>query len=240
MNQTIVRPVQAEANIRAGEIAARLGLPLTTGIVEGYRFVLEVAENQLAIRDLHQARTRPVSIRLLKPRAPGRGRDLLARATGRNSKTIFDATAGLGRDAAHLARLGRKVTAVERSPVLAELLRDAVGSLGLGSGQGSITVHCGDSQLLLKELPQVDVVYLDPMFPGRESQHAASRKELELLRGLVGCDSDAKALARLARTCAGRRMVVKRPRYAEPLAGAPDFVVAGRAIRYDVYLSVPQ
>ena len=82
MNQTIVRPVQAEANIRAGEIAARLGLPLTTGIVEGYRFVLEVAENQLAIRDLHQARTRPVSIRLLKPRAPGRGRDLLARATG--------------------------------------------------------------------------------------------------------------------------------------------------------------
>ncbi|GIS90211.1 MAG: hypothetical protein CM1200mP20_02520 [Pseudomonadota bacterium] len=80
------------------DIASRIGLPLTTGKVEGYRFVLEVALDQLAIRDLYQFRTRPVSIGPLRPRAPGRGRDLLARATGRNCRTVFDATAGLGRE----------------------------------------------------------------------------------------------------------------------------------------------
>ena len=240
MNHTIVRPAQVAAETRAREIASRIGLPLTTNRVEGYRFVLEVAVDQLAIRDLYQSRTRPVSINPLRPRAPGRGRDLLARATGRNCRTIFDATAGLGRDALHLAWLGRQVTAVERSPVLAELLRDAVESLELVSGVGSIKVHCGDSRLLLKELPKADVVYLDPMFPDRGLHHAAPRKELELLRGLVGLDPDAKALADLAQTCAGRRMVVKRPRSARPLTGSPDFEVPGRAIRYDVYLSGPQ
>ena len=240
MNHTIVRPAQVAAETRAREIASRIGLPLTTNRVEGYRFVLEVAVDQLAIRDLYQSRTRPVSINPLRPRAPGRGRDLLARATGRNCRTVFDATAGLGRDALHLAWLGRQVTAVERSPVLAELLRDAVESLELVSGVGSIKVHCGDSRLLLKELPKADVVYLDPMFPDRGLHHAAPRKELELLRGLVGLDPDAKALADLAQTCAGRRMVVKRPRSARPLTGSPDFEVPGRAIRYDVYLSGPQ
>ena len=107
MNHTIVRPAQVAAETRAREIASRIGLPLTTNRVEGYRFVLEVAVDQLAIRDLYQSRPRPVSINPLRPRAPGRGRDLLARATGRNCRTVFDAAAGLGRDALHLARLGR-------------------------------------------------------------------------------------------------------------------------------------
>ncbi|GIS90210.1 MAG: hypothetical protein CM1200mP20_02510 [Pseudomonadota bacterium] len=113
---------------------------------------------------------------------------------------------------------------MERSPVLAELLRDAAQSLDLGSGMGSITVHCGDSRLLLKEFPRADVVYLDPMFPGRGLHYAAPRKELELLRGLVGLDPDAKALADLAKNlCRSAHGQKNAHISARPLIGSPVF-----------------
>ncbi|HZJ10196.1 MAG TPA: class I SAM-dependent methyltransferase, partial [Trueperaceae bacterium] len=66
---------------------------------------------------------------------PRPGRDLLWRAVLAGKGSVVDATAGLGADAFHLAAKGAQVTMIERSPVLAELLRDALeharaGSLG--------------------------------------------------------------------------------------------------------------
>ncbi len=190
-------------------------------------------------------------------RAARGGGELLARAVGLTSggsaaagtrmTSVLDATAGLGFDSALMAVLGADVVAVERHPVVAALLAD-----GLRRAQaspdvaarlgGRLRLFFGDARTRLVELAQAsalsrpDVVFIDPMFPaGRGS--AASRKQMQMFRDLLGDDLDAAELLPMARACATRRVVVKRPRHAPQLAGqAPDVTYAGSSTRFDAYL----
>lgn len=75
------------------------------------------------------------------------------------------------------------------------------------------------------------------MFPPKRSKSALARKEMRILRDLVGEDADAGLLFEMARTHARNRVVVKRPQYAKPLVPGPDFALSGKLVRYDVYLS---
>jgi len=53
----------------------------------------------------------------------------------------------------------------------------------------------------------------------------------------VGDDIDAAALLAAALECAGKRVVVKRPRLAPVIAGLPpSFSQAGKSSRFDIYL----
>ena len=82
-----------------------------------------------------------------------------------------------------------------------------------------------------------DVIYLDPMFPGR-TKSAAVKKEMRILRDLVGYDLDADRLFAAALACPVSRIVVKRPIHA-PILGAKEgtvFSIKGRANRFDVYI----
>jgi len=162
-----------------------------------------------------------------------RSTSLIARAVGgARGALVVDATAGLGRDAFELAALGYRVVACERHPLLAALLRDAIERAGAG-----IELHAADARDVLVALPRdaVHAVCLDPMFPPRDKR-AAVRKEARLLQHLVGTEPDERDLLAAARACAGR-VVVKRPRRAPPLAPDVTFAVAGRAVRFDVYVS---
>jgi 16S rRNA (guanine1516-N2)-methyltransferase len=165
------------------------------------------------------------------------GRDLIARALGRHCCTIIDATAGFGFDAFDFAHRGKRVVAIERSTVVAELLADAVPRFLSRQPNAGLSVITGDSRYLLTALPPADVVFLDPMFPSLQQKSARSGKAQLMLRALVGDDNDAAVLARLARERALKRVVVKRPRHAPALDGPPDLTHAGRAVRYDVYLA---
>ncbi|GKW44175.1 hypothetical protein PEC301879_40330 [Pectobacterium carotovorum subsp. carotovorum] len=54
---------------------------------------------------------------------------------------------------------------------------------------------------------------------------------------LVGADDDADALLELARALAKKRVVVKRPGYAPPLAGVPaQSMLETKSHRFDFYL----
>jgi len=75
------------------------------------------------------------------------------------------------------------------------------------------------------------------MFPQTQRHTALARKSQQLLRVLAGDDRDAQQLVNIAREKALRRVVVKRPRHAAPLAANPDGCFRGRSIRYDVYLA---
>jgi len=187
----------------------------------------------------------PTAYRRLTSRG---GRELLARAFGpkKSHKTVLDATAGLGRDAFLMAFLGYEVTAVERSPVLAELVWDGLlrakssGQSALVRAISRLTLLNADacdvlSKLGISERP--DVVYLDPMYPTRGAT-ALVKKEMRILRELVGDDEDAGKLFEIARQKARKRIVVKRHRYAPPLGEAPQCVHRGARIRFDVYLPV--
>lgn len=179
-------------------------------------------------------------------RRSGEGRKQpLARAVGLKhgaNPSVLDATGGLGRDAFVLATLGCSLHVLERSPIIAALLQNGLERARADADTAliaaRITLDCADARTRLQTLEQAqlpEVIYLDPMYPHREKS-ALVKKEMRVFRALLGDDSDAPELLRIAMQCARQRVVVKRPRSAPPLAGiAPAFVIAGANTRYDVY-----
>lgn len=176
----------------------------------------------------------------------GHRREALARACGLGREEglhVVDATAGLGRDSALLAALGARVTAIERHPVVAALLVDALvrasDDTPLGRRLASIRVMRAEAIEWLEGpcANTADVIYLDPMFAN--SGTAAAGKDMQLLRRLLGESPDPAPLLEIARSRAKSRVVVKRHRRAPPLAGAtPEFRTDGRSTRFDVYLKI--
>ncbi len=173
----------------------------------------------------------------------GRGQDI-AKAIGLKhgfTPHVLDATAGLGRDAFVLASLGCKVTLMERMPVVAALLHDGLERAKLNSEVTEIAqqmqlVHASSIENMnLAE--QVDVIYLDPMYPHREKS-AAVKKEMRVFQSLVGEDLDADALLAPALALAKYRVVVKRPSYAPPLDNKkPSTSINMKKNRFDVYVN---
>ncbi len=176
----------------------------------------------------------------------GRGQ-LVAKAVGvKKNKipTLIDATAGLGRDAFVLAKLGCRVQMIERSAVVAELLFDGMRRARQDDEVAEIisrmslrVADASDYLNGLSEAERPDVVYVDPMHPER-SKTAAVKKEMRLFRALVGDDEDDVRLLQAALMAAHKRVVVKRPRKSEAIPGPkPSLVYEGKSTRFDVYLS---
>jgi len=173
----------------------------------------------------------------------GRGQDI-AKAIGLKhgfTPHVLDATAGLGRDAFVLASLGCQVTLMERMPVVAALLDDGLERAKLNAEVNEIAqrmklVH-GSSIEDMTLADQVDVVYLDPMYPHRDKS-AAVKKEMRVFQSLVGEDLDADALLSPALALAKYRVVVKRPSYAPPLNNqVPTTSIKMKKNRFDVYVN---
>ncbi|MBG2801890.1 MULTISPECIES: 16S rRNA (guanine(1516)-N(2))-methyltransferase RsmJ [Enterobacterales] len=173
----------------------------------------------------------------------GRG-EAVAKAVGIKKDylpDVVDATAGLGRDAFVLASIGCKVRMVERHPVVAALLEDGLKRAYLDPDIGEwmqermTLIHASSAQALTEITPAPDVVYLDPMYP-HKAKSALVKKEMRVFQSLVGADEDADALLEPAITLAKKRVVVKRPDYAEPLNNQPAHAnVTTKNHRFDIY-----
>lgn len=173
----------------------------------------------------------------------GRGQ-ALAKAVGLSrgaTPDIVDATAGLGRDAFLLASLGARVTLIERSAAMHGLLAEGLDRARAEGGRyaetvARMTLLHGDSSALLPQLnPQV--VLVDPMHPARNDT-ALVKKELRLVREIVGTDPDAAQLMLVALKCARNRVVLKWPLRAQPLPELPkpSHQLLGKSVRYDVFV----
>lgn len=173
----------------------------------------------------------------------GRGQ-ALAKAMGfRGGKTptIIDATAGLGRDSFLLASLGAQVVMIERSARMHELL---VQGMDRAAGESHeyceiikrMTLLRGDAKDLLPEL-SADAILIDPMHPPRKTS-ALVKLELRQVREIVGSDDDAADLVRVALGTARKRVVLKWPVKADPIAGvrACSHQILGKTTRYDVFM----
>lgn len=173
---------------------------------------------------------------------PAPKKDLLASAVGKKSHTVVDATGGWGQDSLALFRMGYEVTTIERSLVMAELIRDGFNRLAQKDWviKRELTppqLQVGNAIELLANLPeQPDCIYLDPMFPPKKKQSAATRKSMAILRDILGDDLDRAELFEAAMAATGRRVAVKSPDHAEPLGGKPNESYQGKLLRYDVYL----
>ena len=174
--------------------------------------------------------------------------ELLVRASklkGAVAPVAVDATAGFGEDSLLLAAAGFTVELFERDAVIAALLADALERAAndptLSGAVARMHFHAGDSLAGMADLAaagaRVDVVYLDPMFPGR-TKSAAVKKKFQLLHRLERPCDDEVELLQAARALSPRKIVIKRPVKGPVLAGAkPSYQLAGKAVRYDVLAS---
>ncbi len=233
--------------VAAETLAAQLHLPLVAMDSQDYPLLLVVTDERIELRETSKI-TRPLFVdflagKLAHRRKYGGGRgQLIAKAVGikpGKKLKILDATAGLGRDAFVLACLGCEVDLIERSPVIAALLADGLKRAQVQPEFADIVMDLivtDATEYLQQSIKQYDVIYLDPMFPER-TKSALVKKEMRILKTIVGEDLDASQLLQVARTKA-HRVVVKRPKAAEFLANAkPDLQFNGKSSRFDVYLT---
>jgi len=171
---------------------------------------------------------------LQRRREAGKQQDLIRACKPVPGLKIFDITAGWGRDAALLASFGADVLMLERQPIMAALLDDALQrlanealSLRLLHVEATTYLH----HLHAEDCP--DVIYIDPMHPERQKS-ALVKKDMQALQRLFGPDDDAKTLIELALHHAKKRVVVKWPQRLPALV-KPTQSFAGKTVRFDRY-----
>lgn len=234
-----------------GQLAKSLSLPLFDGDA-GFTYLLYLTADHLQLRSLIEPKIKPIHVDFVGGKSRhrrlqgGGGGQHLARAMGLKKHphpVVVDATAGLGRDAFVLATLGCRVTMLERSAVIAALLRDGL-QYACNSDDEAVRSIVQRMRLvpadaigwLAANSGMADVVYLDPMFPARKKQ-AQVKKEMRFFQDIVGRDQDAGELFGAALGAAGQRVVIKRPVRSGYVADKkPDFSITGKTMRYDIYL----
>ena len=215
------------------------------------KYCLQMRDKQWQLVDQDEPEMAPVCIDFASGKTAHRrkyghaGGEAIGKAVGikkGHRPNIVDATAGWGRDAFVLATMGCRVHMIERSKIIAKLLEDAlrraeqdekIGTLV----ENNLSLICGDSQKELLHTPfEPEVIYLDPMFPHKEKS-ALVKKEMRMLQDVVGQDEDANELLKLSLTIATKRVVVKRPAYANFLAEIkPNTSIKTKKHRFDIYL----
>jgi len=238
---------------KASVMARQLGLTIYQQEDHPPTLLLILTPDRLELRQTGKGTGGPVWVDFVqgpvdyRRRQGSSRREAIARAVGLKGAnpppSVLDVTAGLGRDSFILASLGCMVQLVERSPVVAALLEDglrrageAEGAAGLIRQRLNLLVGHGLQILNTWQGERPDVVYIDPMYPHR-SKSALVKKEMRLIRLLVGDDEDSNTLLLAALAVASRRVVVKRPRLAPALTGPePNFTISGKNSRFDVYL----
>lgn len=245
----------------AQEIARKLELPYiddqTANPITPFDYLLVVTDHYLGLKKrntktLFHLNFLSGQLRYRSQQATRRN-ELLARAIGgkpHQALSILDATAGFGRDSYILATLGFSVTLLERAPLIHLLLADAIANAmktpTIAPILSRLTLINADAIDWLhhhqhRQHKQIDVIYLDPMFPKREKS-AAVKKESLILQDLLSADGPDDdntdgSLLQAAIACANKRVVIKRPRLSENIANQkPNFFLKGNSCRFDVYL----
>ena len=158
------------------------------------------------------------------------------------NRNIIDATAGLGYDSFILASLGANVTLIERSKKMYEILQNGINEGILFGGEiekiiKRMELLFADSKDILPKLSP-EVIMIDTMYKDRKKT-ALVKNNMRLVREIVGPDSDYIELLKVALNCARHRVVLKQPRYADPIKEIRkcSHQILGRTIRYDVYMT---
>lgn len=181
----------------------------------------------------------------LKRRVEHGNKDLLLRALAcPNPVHIVDATSGLANDAFVMATAGHELTLLEASSLPYVLVKEAI-SRGLNAQYGSelfARMHLIHTEAVswlqaLSGSHRPQIVYLDPMFETPGKRRALTGQGMQALQYFTGNVDPSAELLEVARSNCLDKVVVKRGAKAPALAGIkPNHCVAGRTVRFDVYL----
>ena len=108
---------------------------------------------------------------------------------------------------------------------------DATAGLGRDA---FLLASLGANVTLIERNTKMHKLLEDP--PRRKT--ALVKKELRIIRDIVGTDPDAKKLMDTALENSNSRVVLKWPRKAEPMVGlpSPSHQIVGKTTRYDVFI----
>lgn len=240
---------QPELKAKALALAAKYHLPFVDSLEES-GWLIKVTSEHVELVNQKDALSLPFWVDFLQGRSDERRRklangasELILRAIGVKKTerlSVWDLTAGWGRDAFMLASAGCDVTLVEGAPSVALLLADGIERLfevdKVISREAFKFVFANAMHYLSNATMKPDVIYLDPMYPER-NKAALVKKEMQILHELAWSDIDEVALFQRACEQAKQRVVVKRPIYAPPLTEVkPSHQYKGKHTRFDVYL----
>lgn len=213
-----------------------------------FDYLLTFDDNILKLFMLYDTKLKPIYVDFVEGALGFRRKtnnygQLLAKALGLkqySNPNVIDATAGLGADSFMMACMGCQMTMIERSEIIGALLDDGIKRIGQEVTLQTIAekltqLYIGDAKTLLKNL-EADIIYLDPMYPERKKT-ALNKKEMRVLKDIVGEDEDADDLFIMAQKSNCKRIIVKRPRLAPFLNQCkPTLFFEGKSTRYDVYI----
>ena len=168
----------------------------------------------------------------------------IAKAVGIKSgirPDIVDATAGLGRDSFILASLGSKITLIERSQIIHDLLADGMKKASNAGGRTAeiisrMELFHADAIELLPKL-STDVIYLDPMHPPRKKS-ALVKSKMRQMRSIVGEDTDQLQLISTALKSDCSRVTLKWPSRTPLPYPLPkcSYQITGKTVRFNVFI----
>lgn len=252
----ILASSQENRKRQAESLSSGLGLSIYENDDNSFKYHLVYTDNRLELHHnphLTNFKVLPIIVDFLQkskihPRISSTTtKDPLPKAVGVKPGVrpqIVDATAGLGMDSMHLAWLGCQVTLIERSPIIHALLEDGLQRAKenkelCGIIESNICLHAGDSNKVLTSLrSSPHTVLLDPMYPV-DSKNPRNRKEMRILRDVVGDDEDTDRLFTTALQVARNRVVIKRPKQAPLICDVPlpSHQITMKSGRFDVYLT---
>ena len=173
----------------------------------------------------------------------------------RDDLVILDATSGFGNDSIELAAKAKKVIMLEKSKIVYALLQDGLERLKsaleqeLESNEKIIKDTLQVEMLSLnldfqayarssqKDINNIDIIYLDPMYPKDDKKTALIKKYMQYLQDLTFNSAKDSELLDLALSIAKHRIILKRPLHAEILYPKKlCYQVKSKLVRYDVYL----
>ncbi len=135
---------------------------------------------------------------------------------------------------------------LERNPVVAALLDDGLArgyadaEIGGWLQERLQLIHASSLTALTDITPRARRWFISTRCSRISRKSALVKKEMRVFQSLVGPDLDADGLLEPARLLATKRVVVKRPDYAPPLANVatPNAVVT-KGHRFDIYAGTP-
>ena len=166
---------------------------------------------------------------------------LLKKALGkkRDNLTILDGTAGFLSDTLIFLALGHKVIACEQSRVLFMLLNDAINRAReeLIFLKNLVLAH-GNAIDIYKNARNVDLIYLDPMYPDSK-KNAARSGSMNDIKNILEIESIKNLEDQIFfdfKKQDFKKIVLKRPIKSKIIDTNLNYQVQGKSTRFDVYI----
>ena len=167
--------------------------------------------------------------------------NLLKKVFGK-PKEIIDLTCGFAEDSLILVFFGHKVISLERNPVMAALLENALSRARNDDEFGELfkssldIKFCSASKFIEENDLSNKWLYFDPMFGDQSGKKSLSSKRMQFLSQFAGSDEDWKSVFNSCLQSKAKSLIFKHSNKAPMPEIKPNEVIMGKTVRFDKHL----